>query len=241
MPTGRSDTEDGRSPERDIKAEFEALGAVRRVSHGKNRDELRSLLESECRLRGLQTVPSRIEHDVDTLVAEQTSRGKLDVALRGLRALVSLGSESRTAGGGLEHARVGGSRSETGELTEHLRLPARATYPIYASGESTLPVTIDPEAGSVVGAILDTLGSAKVDVWIDVSLTPRVSADGIDVNVGDRRIGHLDAPQADSFTSAISAAAERDEVPWTRAWLGRQADLTPVLRLGSLPREGHDE
>jgi hypothetical protein len=238
--TGRFDRKDKRRLQDDINAEREALNAVRRVSRGKNRDELRSLLESEYRLRGLHTAPSRIERNADTLFAEQTSRGTLHVALRGLRALAAFGTEARAAGGGLERALAGASRKETQELTEHLRLPARATYPIYASRESTLAVTIDSDGRSVVDAILDTLGpSAEGDIWIDVALTPSVSAGGIDVNVGDRRIGQLDRAQADYFAPAMSAAAERDEVPWTQAWLARRADLTPVLRLGS-PTETRD-
>ncbi len=90
----------------------------------------------------------------------------------------------------------------------------------------------------MVDAIWETLGPrADVDIRIEVSLTPSLSADGIDVNVGDRRIGHLDAPRADHFAAAMSAAAERDKVPWTCAWLTRQGNLTPVLQSGIAKRK----
>lgn len=133
----------------EIQARREAVRAVRGVSTGKSRDELRSLLRSELGNREVSMSPVTFEQTIESLAAEQEPFGKARLAFRGLRALWDMG-HTGTPRVFSDHP----SEPEDEPDPSWIKTPERAAYPIRLSGHDRAAVTLDPAAVALLDGVM---------------------------------------------------------------------------------------
>jgi len=225
------------------KASNEAVETVRAASHGKTRDELRTLLRDELRRRDVSMEPVSLELKVDALLTEREPFGKARMALRGLSALRDLG---RSRPGAPIHAIFTDEpRERPGERPDPawIQTPERAAYPILLVGPERVAVELDPQAGAWLEELMHAAESRPVqmrfvDVWLSPDGEQPSSVSRLSVHIGSRRVGQLDADATERFRPAIEAAAERDEDARATAHLTRIPGGVPYVLV--LPLPGQD-
>jgi hypothetical protein len=232
-----------------VRAQHEAVQAVRAVSEGKTREELRDLLERELDERGVPMDPSSLEIKVDALATERETFGKARIALKGLKALGELISEpslgevftEQSAHSESESHEHGGPLDEPPEIAAEFDLPERAAYPIDGSLQRRASVALDPDALSYLERLASesSLGHgwhvAIVNVWLSGESSPSTTGAPVDVHIGTRLVGRLLPDHADLFRGAMHAAADRDENAWTRASLTECSGAMPYQLEVMLP------
>jgi hypothetical protein len=193
--------------------------AVRIVSAGKSREELRAMLRGELRSREASMRPVALEQTVEMLATEQEPFGKARVALRGLKELWNT-RQSQTSRPFTDRPNVA---PEHQAKPAWLRAPERAAYPMLLHGGDRVAVQLDPETSTWIGGAMssDDTSVARLEVWLSANDEPPRSVSRLSVHIGSRRLGELDPAATDRFRPALEAAAERDEDPWTNAHLNR--------------------
>lgn len=223
-------------------ARTQAVRAVREVSHGKTRDELRVLLREELDKRDVDMDPVNFAMRVDSLATEREPLGKARIALRGLRALRDLGQSGRPR---VSETPPGEPlQSEGSPEPAWLTTPERAAYPIWSASLDRAAVDLDPRAEPWLKEAMRSAGpgavhTCNVEVWLapdDGESPSRTSRLG--VHIGSRRVGRLDAETTESLRPAIEAAAERDEDARTDAHLTRMPGGIPYVLDLPLPATG---
>jgi hypothetical protein len=112
----------------------EAIDAVREVSSGRTRDELRAMYEQELSSRSLSIDINGVELTIDLIATEREPLGKVRIAARGVRAAIELVTSwreqpaKRSASRPTMEQPRSGSAAES-EPTLAVR-PDRAAYPI---------------------------------------------------------------------------------------------------------------
>ena len=231
----------------EARARQEAVKAVRAVSQRKTREELRTLFEEELDKRGLKLPPSTVETQVGLLSTERESFGKARIALRGLKALGKLaGLQSESAGPVAERAPQE-SEADTETRPEpddpQFDLPEHATYPIVGSSRRRAAVGLDPSARAWLDRVAQrgSLGSGPipglvlVKTWLTWDTEPSTTQPRLNVHVGTERVGQLSSDIAEQFRPAMEVVAERDEDPWTHAYLSASSGAMPYLLEIALP------
>lgn len=227
----------------EVEARNGAVEAVRAVSRGKTRDELRVLLKEELHKRQVGMDPVAFALAVDSIATAHERLGRTRVVLRALRVLRDLGSSIHSDIDEItmnELVQTGGC-----SLPEWLSTPERASYPISYPGSSRIAVELDQAAESWLNAAMKVLSAGasetcNIEVWLAAddgqapSHTSRLS-----VHIGSRRVGHIYDGPIESIRPALEAAAERDEDVRIDAHLTRvPGDLPYVLDL-PLPMTEH--
>jgi hypothetical protein len=207
-----------------VRGQRAAVEIVRRAAQELERDAQRELLERELAARGVVKSPSWIEHTLDHLhdaPAEQWrafGRGLVGIAAAA-KTLVDLARDKPTP---------------ALSPPDWLRPPARAGYraPLQrparwtrVEGETTARELLDEIYAAIPQLVPQIDDSATVQAWLD-----RVEGDPprIGVCVGQHRVGILSERDSEAYEPAMSAAAERDEVPRT------EVRLTPRPKVGYL-------
>jgi hypothetical protein len=219
----------------EIRARREAVRAVRAVSTGKSRDELRSLLRSELGSREVGMPPVTFEQTIESLAAEQEPFGKARLAVRGLRALWDMGHTGSPQI--LSVFSDQPSEPEDEPDPSWMNTPERAAYPIRLSGHDRVAVTLDPAAAALLDGVMPKgmVQNRNIEVWFISPSEPRGSASRVSVHIGSKRIGELDAETTERYRPVLEAAGERDEDPWADAHLTRIPGATPCVLDVPLP------
>ncbi len=215
----------------------QAMDSVGPLCRGKSRNEIRAMLEAEFQRRYLRTAPESLERDVDVLFTEQQPFGKLRLATRGIKGLAGFISDSRTEGGGLARALTDAAVGEEENALEQRKLPERAAYPIYATGDQRVAVKLDASATRILDELTANLSPGEGSVPIRLWFTRSLSTSGLDVHARDERIGTLQADTGKCLEPAMSAADERDEAPWSDARLIARREEPIYLVELALPTE----
>jgi hypothetical protein len=224
-----------------VRAQQEAVEAVRAVSEGKTREELRDLLERELDKRGVPMDPSTVETKVDLLATERETFGRARIALKGLKALGELITQQSplTESQFHEHA---APPDEPPKIATEFDLPQRAAYPIDGSLQRRATVALEPDARPWLErfASRSSLGHgqhlAVVDVWLSGEFGRPTTEARVTVHIGAHPVGHLLPGDADLFRGAMDAAADRNEDAWTRARLTASSGAMPYQLEVMLPR-----
>ncbi|HTB70374.1 MAG TPA: hypothetical protein VK707_05290 [Solirubrobacteraceae bacterium] len=211
-------------------ARREAVDAVREKGSGRERAELRAMLESELAGRGAGMDPLAVEQAIDQLSTSHRERAR-----QGAEALKTLGKI------GLGVANVIRTR-ELPELPDMsvpdwLEPPARAVYAVPQSREPSRQWTaVQLDEGSAerlrrvhtaVPRLIKIVESATFDAWLDWA--PLQSEGGVlQVHLGEQRVGLLDEDAIATYSQVMEAAAQREELPCVAA------RLTPIATAGYL-------
>jgi hypothetical protein len=199
----------------------QVVQAVREAGHGKTRDELRSLYEVELDRHGVPRNPIWVERQLDEAEwsplerARQTARGLL-------MASGALGRMARSHG--------------IPEAPRWMQPPDHATHHAWAPQLEKTPVDIDPDACARLDQTLTSAPGrvgeliALVDVWFDWDVDRSADAP-VTVNLGDQRVGVLDATATNRFAPVMRAAAERGAKPRASASLAKAEHLQPPYLL----------
>jgi len=229
------------------RARTEALDAVRAVSAGKTRHELRELLGEELTKREVSMEPVSFEQEVDRLVTEREPFGKARLLLRGLAALRETGRQGHTILRTLE----GESTARPGKRRDPawMKSPERASYPLHLFGGERVAVELDPDAGAWLGEAIgadqaEVVRTRRVEVWLTSDSASTSAMPSVSVHIGSRCVGRLTGREAASFRPAIEAAAERDEDARGDAHLTRLPGGVPYvldlpLPAGTETLQGH--
>jgi hypothetical protein len=206
------------------RARKEAVEALARSADGRDRSELRAMLESELAARGAAMDPLAVERAIDRLSTPRAERAR-----QGAQALKTLGKIGLTVANAIRTHEL----PELPDMSppDWLEPPARAVYAVPQSreeGRRWTAVSLDDgcaewleRAHAAVPRLLDVVDSATVDAWLD----REPSQDGagpLQVHLGERRVGVLDAQAASAYGDVMDAAAQREELPCV------EARLTPV-------------
>jgi hypothetical protein len=217
----------------EIQARREAVRAVRAVSAGKSRDELRTLLRDELRSREVSMPPVTFEQTLESLATEQEPFGKARLAFRGLRALWDIGH----TGTPRVFSDQPSEPPEDEPDPSWMKTPERAAYPIRLSGHDRVAVTLDPAAVPLFDGVMPKgMGQNRnIEVWFGSDHEPPGGVSRLSVHIGSKRVGELDAEATKRLRPALEAAAERDEEPWTNAHLTRIPGEAPYVLDVPLP------
>jgi hypothetical protein len=230
----------------EARAQQEAVEAVRVVSHGKTRAELRTLLEEELNERGVSIDPGVIEVSVDFLATVREPFGRTRVALRAaqaLRELVSWRKPIEVVPECLPEEPEADTEAEA-EPESWLKLPDRAAYPVSSFSHRRVTVGLDPSARAFLDRILRYGSTAfghtgrVVEVWLTWDPESPAKEACLNVHIGAERVGRLGPDAAEFFRPALEAAAEREEDPWTRAHLTTTSGEMPYTLEIALPELG---
>jgi hypothetical protein len=235
----------------EVRARQDAVKAVRAVSQGKTRDELRTLFEKELDERGVKSHPSDVDTQVDLLATERESFGKARIAVRGLKALGELAGLRRepvepVAEGFPPEPEEADTQTVPEPSDARLELPERAAYPIAGSPHRRVAVELDPAARALLDRVAQrgSLGTGQTprmvltEAWLTWDTGPSTTEQRLNVHIGAERVGQLGPDVAEQFRPAMEAAAERDEDQWVHAHLAASSGTMPYLLEISLPKHG---
>lgn len=197
----------------------EAIAAVRLVSAGKGKDEVRELLAAELRTRGI-TPPADpvLGHMADRVLADEDVLTQLRLAGRGLGILANLGVKATR--NVKEPFRVG-----------ELDLDLGDTEPLFIHFDPSRPgarVVLDADARRWLDASTEP-GSRPdfSEVFVVLSWAGLGRDSGqVAVRVGDRRIGVLVAADTEEFQPILDRGSQRNQPVVTEAALERTPDGT---------------
>jgi hypothetical protein len=216
-------------------ARREAINAVRVVSSGKTRHELRSLLEIELSKRCLSIDRRSAEAMIDLLATEQRPLGNTRIALRGLNILLSFWRKRPPEARAKAQWETAALKPASVPDLEPALLarPDRAAYPLgYHSSLRRATIDLDPRACAWLDCFADR---SVVEIWLTSDSESSLAATRLNVNIGVERVGQLGAGVANCFRPAMEAAAEREEAPWTYAYLTATFGATPYVLTVGLP------
>lgn len=227
-----------RRPE--VRARQEAIAAVREVSRGKTRDELRTLLAHEFDQREVNTDPDSFDATLDLLETEQKSLGKMRIAIHAGQALWRAGRSSRERRSLRDQREM--ARQNAQGITDFdlepeplwLKLPNRAAYPIWSIGERMAAIKLDVDGRALLDRIMQdqSLGASHtrfVEVWFTRSAGSAANSSSLNVHIGEQCIGQLDVDASEHLRPAMEAAVERDEDPWMTGRLRRNSGGTSCV------------
>jgi hypothetical protein len=197
----------------------EAIAAVRAVSAGKSKDEVRELLTSELRTRDITPpVEPFLSHMADRVLADAHVLTQLRLVSRGLGILI-------------DHY-----RGVTRDIKEQFRatgphMDLGNVEPLLIRGDRSRPgaqVLLDPDAQQWLDTITD-LGSqadfSEIPVLLSWAGLGRDSGQ-VAVRVGDRRVGVLTAVDSEDFPSILEQGSQQIRPVLTMATLGRAPDTS---------------
>jgi hypothetical protein len=197
----------------------EAIAAVRSVSAGKSKDEVREMLAAELRSRDI-TPPAELilTHMADRVLADDDALTQLRLAGRGLGMLAELGAKvTRDI---KEQFRAGGLNMDLGD-TEPLFIHFDPSRP-------GAPVVLDPDAQQWFDANTDP-GSRPdfSEIFVVLSWAELGRESGqVAVRAGDRRVGALTAADSEDFRSTLDQGSQQNRPVVTEAALERTPDAT---------------
>ncbi|HEY1486146.1 MAG TPA: hypothetical protein VGF84_08570, partial [Micromonosporaceae bacterium] len=199
----------------------EATDTVRVQARGKSVEELTMLLATAYAQRNIEVSAATLASTAATMRLQQQPFGRARSALRGLRMLTSLGTDTV-------------NRARTGFVADPpwLQPPERASFPIAGIPGEEVAVTLDPAAAGVIGRILAEAPArygflVRVDVWFDDH------GPSLDAYIGEHRVGTVQPTDATAFDAVFAAAALFDEAPFVR---GRIIDIEGTAVLLEVPR-----
>lgn len=198
-----------------------AVDEVRRAGGGKDRAELRAMLERELAKRGVSESPLWFEQTLDHL--HDTPADKRELLVNGLIGAGKLGIKA------FKGIREGQSLPDL-SVPEWLKPPARAAWPVPRQRPAGwAEVQIAEESGEwlerVYQAIPRLIGStASLVAWLDWDTDQERD---LAVHIGERKVGTLEESATTAYRAVMEAAGDRDESPYT------QARLTPRPTPGS--------
>lgn len=208
----------------EVRARKEAVEAVRREGSGRDRSELRAMLESELAERGAGMEPLGIERAIDQL---SVSRGER--AREGAQALKTLGKIGLAVANAIRTHEL--PELPDMSVPEWLEPPARAVYAVPQCrdpGCQWTVVQLDEgntewlqRVHAAVPRLVKIVESATLEAWFDRG-HPQDEDGRLRVHLGERRVGLLDEEAAAVYRGVMDAAAQRDELPCA------EARLTPV-------------
>jgi hypothetical protein len=195
----------------------DARDAVRRMSGGKNRDQLREMLKSEFDRRGAKEGPIAIEMMLDTMGVSDSLFGRARLTASGLKV-----ARDYTTGLYKFFRDL-----ESWKSPEWLEPPERASYDMRGDQRNLVGVDLDPAAEVWLNQVVDgaptiTSDIASVSAWLAWDPEPQVAASRLAVHIGAERVGALVQADVAQFQSAMDSAAHSDELPFTHASLWRR-------------------
>ena len=212
------------SPEeirRMLQGRREAVDRVRRQRYGKNRDELREMLNVELTRQGVNRSPLFIENTLDRMQASWFRRSVFFV--RGVKTLAE-------AANGIRNVFRHGLPSQP----EWLRPPQAAAHQIRANYQDWIRVELDSAAGDWLDRVMHSSAAAMlemvaVEAWLSSDpersqFNPRVV-----VHIGEPRVGAIEGEGAVPYEAEISAAARDQEYPVIPARLHRLREAPGYL------------
>ena len=197
---------------RQSRAREQAVKRVRANSSGKDRAELRTMLEQEFAQRGLHESRIRIEATLDHLndsSAEQL-RNTVDALGRIGRGILKMVQERKLPDLG---------------PPDWLEPPDRAAYELPRTDrwiDVSLTADADAWLDAVQAQIPSVFGVSTVRAWLSWEPEPRQDDSLLVVHLGDRRVGTIDQADVAAFIPAVDAALFRDELPVVPASLARR-------------------
>ncbi len=220
----------------DSRARKEAVDAVRNAGHDKSREEIRALLERELSQRGLTMEPLLVERQVEVILADREPFGKTRFAIRALKQLKD-SQASRGQGGLLKQV---GRQGRPQDEPDWLKPPDRAAYPVWSPGPRWTAVELDPAAHQWLTRIAESdpdslAGGRWLEVWLTWTNAHADTDPRLAVHIGTEQVGKLGDDAEQHFRPVMTAAAERDEDPWTRGRLSAISDSMPYLLEVELP------
>lgn len=215
-----------------IHARQQAVRAVRAVSEGKSREEIRQLLRGELDKRDVKMQPVEFEQRVNFLATEREPLGKARLVLRALKDLADTQEPGLVAL--LRHASAEPPPEPEQEPDPAwARTPDRAAYPIWSVTKDRVAVELDADAAKWLDELMSgsrgRFGNRNVEVWLSRGEATPSNASALIVHVGSKRIGSLDPPAGAPFHAPIEAAAEREEDVVTDARLTRMEGRPPYV------------
>ena len=197
----------------------EAIAAVRSVSAGKSKDEVRELLAAELRTRDI-TPPADpiLSHMADRVLAGEDAFTQLRLAGRGLGILADLGVKATR--GIKEQVRAGGLNIDLGD-----------TEPIFIHFDLSrpgAPVVLDADARQWFDANTDAQSRPDfseafvVLSWAELGRDSGQAA----VRAGDRRVGVLTAADSEDFRSYLDQGSQQNRPVVTQAALEHTPEAT---------------
>ena len=197
----------------------EAIAAVRPVSAGKSRDEVRELLAAELRTRDI-TPPAEpiLSHLADRVLAGDDALTQLRLAGRGLGILADLGVKATR--NIRKQFGAGGLNMDLGD-TEPLFIQFDPSRP-------GAPVVLDPDAQQWFDANTDP-GSRPdfSEIFVVLSWAELESESGqVAVRAGDRHVGVLTAADSEDFRPTLDQGGQQNRPVVTEAALDRSPDAT---------------
>jgi hypothetical protein len=199
----------------------QVVQAVRDASHGKTREQLRSLFEEELACHEVPPDPIWVERKLDQL--EWSPVERVRETAQGLLL----------AGGAL--GRIAQSRGIP-DAPQWMQPPEDASYHVRTSRCEKTPVDIDPQATPWLDRVLASAPGhvgeifALVNIWFDWEAGPGGDAP-VGVYLGSHRVGVLDPQATERFTPVMQSAAQRHAKPRGRAHLTKAVHLQPPYLL----------
>ena len=218
---------------RESRATSAAVDVVRRDGVGKDRAELRAMLERELAERGVSESPLWFEQTLDHL--HDTSAEKRELLVKGLFSAGKLGIKA------FKGLREGRSPPDL-SLPDWLEPPARAAWSVPRQHPGRwAEVQIAEGSGEwlhrVYQAIPRLIGStASLKAWLDWDTDEERY---LAVHIGERRVGMLDESATTAYRAVMAAAGERDESPYTQARLTPRPGPGGYLLEVQLPGDPH--
>jgi hypothetical protein len=203
---------------REVRATSAAVDVVRREGVGKDRQQLRAMLERELASRGVSQSPLWFEQALDHL--HDTPAEKRELLVKGLISAGKLGIKA------LKGIREGRSLPDL-SAPDWLKPPARAAWSVPRQHPGRWAEVKIAEGGEewldrVHHTIPRLFGStASLEAWLDWDTD---ETGYLAVHIGEPRVGRLDESATTAYRAVMDAARERDELPYT------QARLTPRPR-----------
>jgi hypothetical protein len=197
----------------DVDARREATDMVRRTGRGRDRDELRQLLERELAHRGVTESPLGLERALDHLW--DTPAERFHNGVQGLRALGRMGLGAAKA--------IRDRELPDWSRPQWLEPPEPAYYEL-ARTDRWAQVTLEDEVEDRLERIHHAvhprvLGIASLTAWLKTG----PNGSDIAVHIGQQRLGVLPADTAAAYRPIMQSAAFREEFPVLAARLTHRA------------------
>lgn len=215
---------------RQHRARDEAFKKLQRSGQRLDRDGWRRALVGELDARGLSESPLWIELRLDELEKGTVPPSGLFGNLKGLAKLAEVA---------VPFARQLGAAVKGTPTPDWLEPPDRAGYPARFLRGEHVAVSLDTSALAWLRRVLDACARsgkfANVDAWLSWENNSDSPGSALVVHLGSERVGLLDNQASDRLRPVMSAALERDELPWLTARLTALAASVPFLLEVSLP------
>lgn len=209
----------------DLRARQEAVEEVRQAGRGRDRDEVRAMLEEALARRGLTESPLWFEQTLDHLWDTPADRVRL--GFQGLKALGRFG---------LGVAKTIRDRELPDMATPvWLEPPDPAFYELPRGGR-WIVVSLDPGVDGWLERVHQAarsrfFGIASVDAWLKPEPDDS-DANKIGVYVGEKRVGVIPDDAVVAYLPTMQAATFREELPYLAARLARRGQpLSYMLEL----------